>query len=226
MTLVIAAPGNDFIVLGADSRGVIDSGEARVEINILTKLFPITQNAAIMMYGGSEDASQLVEKYRSIYKQRKMNLNGVTLVAEDFCEFCRKEEIKLAKVPKHPKSFEYFGFIICGLNIVDDKIQPMIYVTTNFNGFRLGLCRPYAIEGKPIIAHYHFAKNFKENMNVNDLCRIVAQSIYDTMRIDGDVGGEIRIAIIDSKGFREISESDVKELYETWEISALREIMQ
>jgi len=224
MTLVIAAPGKDFVVLGADSRGVVEAGGTRVEINTLRKLTPITKYTAILMYGASEEGNQLVEKYKASIKS---SLEGVTSVAEDFCNFCREEEKKLADVPKHPEAWSLFGFIVCGLNKTDDKYTaPFLYNLHNANGFRLGLCKPFAIKGKPMIAYYLFAKGYRDDMTVNELCKLVAQSIYDTTRIDGDVGGPIRLAIIDSDGLREISDSDIRDYIETWELKDLKRIIE
>lgn len=227
VTLVIAAPGKDFMVLGADSTGVIDSVGARIEISILRKLIPVSKYTAILMYGGSEAANQLVEKYKASIEKEGKKLEEVSLISEDFCEFCREEEKKLLGVPKHPESFTYFGFLVCGLDKIGEKFsKPMIYHLTNYDGFRLGLCKPYAIEGKPIIGLYLFAKNYREDMTVDELCKLVARSIYDTMCIDSDVGGKIRIAVIDSDGLRELPDSDVTDSYETWQLRKLRRIME
>ena len=227
MTLVIAAPSEDFLVLGADSRGVLDSGDARIEINILKKIVPVTEHVAILMYGGAEEASQLVEKYKSILEKDEEKIDGVTLVAENFCEFCREEERKLVGMPHYEENVTYFGFLVCGMDKIGERFsKPLIYILSNYNGFRLGLCRPYAIQGKPIIGLYLFSKNYNADMTVDELCRLVAQSIYDTMCIDGDVGGQINIALIDSDGMRELSNPDVKKLYETWQMRDLRRIME
>jgi len=224
MTLVIAAPGKDFVVLGADSRGVIQTETARVEINTMKKLIPITKYTAILMYGASEEGNQLVEKYKTTIKK---DLEEATAVAEDFCEFCREEERKLADVPKHPNAWSWFGFIVCGLNKIGDKYSaPLLYNLHNLNGFRLGLCKPYAIKGKPLIAYYLFAKEYRDDMTVDELCKLVAQSIYDTLCIDGDVGGSIKLAIIDADGLREISDSDTRDYIETWQLKDLRRIME
>jgi 20S proteasome alpha/beta subunit len=224
LTLVIAAPGNDFIVLGADSRGVIETGGSRVEINIMRKLIPLTKYTAILIYGAAEEGNQLVEKYKS---RIKSELEGACAVAEDFCKFCQNEEIQVASVPKHPDYSPFFGFIVCGLEKKNEQYSvPSLYNLHNYSGFRLGLCRPYAIQGKPIIAHYLFARSFKEDMTVDELCKLVAQSIYDTTRVDGDVGGAIRLAIIDHDGLREISDSDIRNYIETWELKDLKRIME
>jgi 20S proteasome alpha/beta subunit len=224
MTLVIAVPGKEFIVLGADSRAVIDSGVARVEINTVNKIIPITEYAAVLTYGSSEAANQLVEKFKS---KKVKKLKWTRDVAENFCDFCRREEKKLAGVPRHPDSFDdIFGFIVAGLDKTDDKYEASAYNLCSFDGFRLGLCKPYAIKGKPLIALYIFVKKFYEDMTVNELCKLVAQSIYDTERIDGDVGGPIKLAVIDLDGLREISSQDIMNLVETWELENLKRIME
>jgi 20S proteasome alpha/beta subunit len=222
MTLVIAALGKDFVILGADSRGVVDVGNARAEINVYKKIIPVTKYVAIQVFGSSEEGSQLVEKYK---EQINPILQSVDKVAEDFCKFCQKEEITLAKVPKDPNYRVSFGFLVSGIKIKNKIVTPLIYAFHNLAGFRLGLCRPYAIRGKPLIAYYLFAKDYKDELTINELCELVAQSLYDTMQIDGDVGGQIRMAIIDADGLREIPDSDVNNYVETWDLRNLRKIM-
>lgn len=222
MTVVIAVPGKELILLGADSRGTIENGAGRVEINTMQKLIPVTKYTAILMYGFSEAANHLVEKFIS---ERAEGLTWVKEVADAFSELCREEERKLAGVPRHPDSWnDIFGFIIAGLEQINGGYKPYAYDLNNYDGFRLGLCRPYAIQGKPLIALYLFAKNYEEDLTVDALCRLVAQSIYDTEQIDGDVGGTIRLAVIDSEGLRIIPGHDISDFIKSWEIDGLEEI--
>ncbi len=223
MTLVIAAPGKDFVILGADSRGVVDVGSGRAEINICRKIIQITNYTSILMYGASEAGNQLVEKYKD---QINPKLQDVTSIAEDFCKFCQNEERAIANVPKHPDSWISFGFLVCGIKFKNKIPIPLIYNLRNFDGFRLGLCKPFALKGKPLIAYFFFGRDYREDMSLLELCKLVAQSIYDTMQIDGDVGGSIKMAIIDSDGTREISDTDVKNYVETWAVRNLQRIMQ
>jgi hypothetical protein len=174
MTLVIDAPGKDFLILGADSRGVIDFGSGRTEINIHKKIIKITEHVSIMLYGNSEAGKHLIEKYKS---DMNPELQDVRQIADDFCNFCRNEERAIADVPRHPDSWTLFGFLICGIRIEGDKATPLIFTLCNYDGFRLGLCTPFAIKGKIFIAYYLFAKNFNEDMSVNDLSKLVAQSM-------------------------------------------------
>jgi 20S proteasome alpha/beta subunit len=223
MTLIIAAPGKDFVIIAADSRGVIDFGSGRAEVNTHKKIAQLTKYVSVLMYGSSEEGNQLVEKYK---EQLDPKLEYVDKVAEDFCNFCRNEERALADVPKNPDSYVSFGFLVCGIKIKKGKYTPLVYSLHNDDGFRLGLCKPFAIKGKPLIAYYLFARDYTDDMPVNKLCTLVAQSVYDTMQIDGDVGGQIRISIIDSEGTRELSDADVNEHYKTWTLKKLEEIIQ
>lgn len=221
MTLVIAVPGKDFVVLGADSRGVIEVGSGRADLNNCQKIIQITKYVSFLMFGASEEGNQLVEKYKA---QIDPAIEDVKSVAEDFCKFCQEEERSLMDVPM-TDSVSNFGFLVCGLRIKDGQVTPMLYTLRNGNGFRLGLCKPYAIKGKPMIAHYLFSKDFKDEMTVDEACKLVAQSIYDTMQIDGDVGGPIRITVIDSEGTRNIQDSDVQDYVETWTLRNLQKVM-
>jgi len=54
------------------------------------------------------------------------------------------------------------------------------------------------------------------NMSLDELVRLVAQALYDTMKIDGDVGGQIKLAIIDENGMREIPKRDVDTYITKW----------
>lgn len=222
MTLDIAAPGKGVIVLGVDSRGTVENGAGRVEINTMQKLIHVTKYTAVLIYGSSEATNHLVEKFIS---ERAEGLTWVKEVADAFSEFCREEERRLAGVPRHPDSYyDIFGFIIAGLEENDEGHEAYAYNISSYDGFRLGLCRPYAIQGKPLIAHYMFAKNYEEDLTVDALCRLVAQSIYDTEQIDGDVGGTIRLAVIDSDGLREIPGHDIPDLIDSWGIDGLRKV--
>ncbi len=217
MTLVIAAQGRDFVVLGTDSRGTLQElGGTRVEINIVVKLVPIAKHVAILLYGEAQLANYLIEKFRSTLKRQTF---GVREIAEKVANICREETKKVKDVQAHPRYFPNFGFVIAGLNKSGEKYNvPRCYSLRSATGFRLGsYTEGFAIEGKPIIALYMFAKNYRSDMQVDELCGLVAQALYDTMRIDGDVGGEIKMAIIDSAGLRELDSRDIRrDLIREW----------
>ncbi len=212
MTTVIAALGKDFVVLGADSQGTIDAG-ARTEIKDLIKLKKINDNTSMLYFGDVNSAEYLIHKFKSILKKKNYN---VTKIANDFKIMCIEEAEQHRSV--QAKLIPEVGFIIAGLDKVDKTITPHCYSTNSWSGFRLGKYPSgYGIGGKPFIAHYLFRRSYSQNMTLDEICKLVGQSIYDTKKVDGDVGGEIRLAVIDSSGFREIPVADVYNYYiETW----------
>jgi len=209
MTLVVAAQGEDFVILGADSRGTMtDAAKNRMEVNIMNKLHVITDRVGILVYGSGGNALYLIEKFKKTIQNSNDN---VSKVVEDFSEFCRREFKKLKDVPT--VNLPFFGFVITGLDIARRTITPHCYFADSYNGFLIGEDQTgYEINGKPIIAEYLFTKHYHEHMSVDDLCELVVRAINDTKSIDGDVGGKIHLAIIDKDGFRNYSDDDVEDI--------------
>jgi len=215
MTLVVAAQGKDFLVLGTDSRGTIqDGGGTRVELNIMMKLVEISKRVGILMYGSADQAEYILHKFQSSLRGRE---HDASQIAQKLSDMCKKEARTVNDVPAI--SFPSYGFVIAGLDKIGETYVPRCYTLNSTSGFRLGMTKHgFALEGKPMIAYYLFAKMYNKEMNVPDLCELVAQTLYDTIKVDGDVGGRIRIAIIDSSGLREAAESDISTWIHSWEL--------
>src|SRR5713101_7232061 len=113
MTLVIAAQGDDFVVVATDSRGTIETpGGTRTEINFMVKLVPVSKYAVILMYGDANPANYLIERFRESLRAKNA---GVEQVAEKFAKLCGQEAKRTKDVPKHPQYFPSLGFVIAGL---------------------------------------------------------------------------------------------------------------
>lgn len=210
MTTVIAALGKDFVVLGADSQGTLDAGGARTESKDLVKLKKINKKVGVLYSGDVNSAEYLIDKFQNKLKNNKDN---VTKIATDFRRMCIKEynEHEGLQVSYLPD----FNFIIAGLD-VDGDVTPKCYSMNSLSGFKMGKYPSgYGIGGKPFVARYLFRKKYEESKSLDELCELVGQSIYDTKKVDGDVGGQIRMAIIDKDGFRDIPENDVYDVYIT-----------
>lgn len=213
MTLVIAAQGKDFIILGTDSRGTIQDGAGtRVELNIMMKFARISKHVGVLMYGSGDQAQYILHKFQISLHGRNY---GASKIAEKLADLCIKEARKVIDVPTI--AFPQYGFLVAGLDKEDNEYVPRCYSLYSATGFRLGMSKHgFILEGKPMIAYYLFAKSYNKDMNVSDLCELVAQTLYDTIKVDGDVGGKIRIAIIDSTGLREVPDGDVMTFIQKW----------
>ena len=216
MTVVISAHGAEFVVVGADSRETLqDRGGTRVEINTVVKLFPATKHTVAMLCGESGQATNLVELFRQEIKPETV---GVRKVASKLAEVAQREAIRVKDVPMHPEYFPSFGFIVSGLDVQrNGKPRPQSFGLHSDTGFRLEASQGgFMIDGKPIIPRYIFAKNYRPDMTVEDLSNLVAQALYDTARVDGDVGAPFKLMVIDSGGWRELSDADIKEDLQAW----------
>jgi 20S proteasome alpha/beta subunit len=217
MTLVISACGTDFVILGTDSRSTTtELGGSRMEINTINKLIPLSKHVAIMIYGAGNRATYLVERFLA---ERASNVEKVTQLADDFSAFCRRQARLSSDVPRNRNQLTYYGFVIAGLDKRRRRFEPHIYGCNNYDAFDLeSYSNPqFALEGKPMIARYLFRTYYNESLTFEKMRKLVAVALNETRKIDGDVGGPINMATIDSDGFRPIQNIDVRDYIRQWE---------
>ena len=215
LTLIIAAQGKDFVVLGCDSRGTIqDYTGTKVGLDKQQKLFQITDNVGVLLVGDAGQASYIIETYR---RDINSKLKNVTEIAEDFAQFCRSQERITHDLP--PAHELLFGFIIAGTDGNGNQVVPRCFSLKNTTGFRLGLYNHgFGIEGKPFIANYLFAKYYCKEMDLDTLAQLVVGALSDTIQFDGDVGGKITLAIIADSSMRVISQGDIETKIRRWDV--------
>jgi 20S proteasome alpha/beta subunit len=215
MTLVIAAKGPDYVVVGADSRSTIKTRDYSQGVDMAEKIIPLTKHVVVLLFGAGETATYLAQKFVRKLEKGKTKLDGASNVADKFAEFCRAEfKASDISIP----SFPYFGFIVAGLDLERGKYRgPRCYILRSNHYFMVGESTPFVIDGRPFIAMYKFERELRDVKSYNDLCCLVAQSIYDTRAVDGTVGGRITIGIIDSERVRLYSGFEVKRMIKPWE---------
>jgi 20S proteasome alpha/beta subunit len=217
MTLIIAAQGDGFIVAAADTRETVDAGAIRVEVNIAEKLVMLTPHTAVLFCGDSGYAQNIIARYQAkIAGQREL---GVTPLADDFAIFCQEEAKKTVGVPtfsrvKPYRNFPDIGFVLGGLDKAGRKFtQPRCYGLSSWTGYRLELGGGgFVLDGKPMLARYLFAHHYRAGMDIGSLCDLVIRCLYDTSRVDGDVGGKYRLAIILPDEVRLKHELEIEEM--------------
>ena len=192
MTLIIAAQGKSFVVLGADSRETVEprvSGFApmRVEVNIAQKIINVSPHSAVLICGDAGQAQYVLHRF--IDDRDDVDADA-SQIAEDFKEFCRQEARAVADVPKYPNYFPDYGFIIAGLDKSRGRFKiPKCYTLQSTQGFRMNYGKEgFALEGKPMLAYYLFEKHYErtDKEEPDALCELVGRTLYDTRRIDGD----------------------------------------
>ena len=219
MTLIIAAQGKDFIVLGSDSRETVEPrySPMRVEYNAAEKIVRLSNHSAVLICGEMAQAHYIVAKFCANREDIDSNVSDI---AEAFKEFCREEARELANVPKNPNYFPDYAFVIAGLDKGEGDVFsiPRCYALGSTEGFRMKLGKEgFVLDGKPMLAYYLFERFYKrtDKEDPDELCKLVGQTIYDTRRIDGDVGGDLKMALIrGAEGFDWIPETDVNDYVE------------
>lgn len=213
MTLIVAAHGSDFVLLCSDSRGTkVDNAGNRTQVNFVVKLYKITERAGILLFGVTDQAVYLLKKFQKTITNKKEN---VTKIAEKFSNFCIKEYEKLDRVPVVKMPF--FGFIIAGLDKEGLKFIPRSYNFTSYQGFVMGESSlNFSTNGKNNIADYLLIKHYQNNMNLNDLCGLIGYTFRETIDIDGDVGGDLQMGIINDVEFRKVAPRDIDAFVKKW----------
>jgi len=232
MTLIISAKGQhvtkdgkregDFVVLGCDSRGVIEIGKIiRTEINKCQKLFQLNDYCCILLSGDSEFGFTLISEF---LEKSELKSKGVSDIAAKFCKFCRNrfneiENFSLASQELFPD----IDFIVSGMDKEGGKFgKGKIFILRKDRLFTPSLSADFTPSGQTLLAYYLFEKGYKKDLNLDDTCSLVAQAIYETERINGNVGGEITLAVIDSNKFRFLN---AQEYYKEWEQQELDKII-
>lgn len=224
MTVVIAAIGNDLIVVGADNRGVIKSGfiDDRIDNDATKKIFEVSKHVLITIAGNGDIGTQLIEKFKT---KLKKGMDGATQIAENFAAFCKNEIYKNGYVPT--KSIPDLDFIVTGFDKPKKEYNlPLIYTLDSATGFIMGRRLDYAIIGRYFIPAYLFKKEFRRNSDLQTLPKLVAKAIYETSQCDSTVSPNMHICIVEKNGIRELLSSVIKSLYSTWEELNLKEIIE
>jgi len=216
MTLVVACSGKNFVVLGADSRGIFGdvTGPMIIGMDQMKKLTAITEHVGALLYGMGELAESILDEFRRSERENLKNIDGVLDVTKKFLPFCQTTWEKWFK--NYPAgACPPIGFMIVGLD-KDEKgeyTSPRICSLESRINFAPQLHRyGFACQGLPHLATYILNKQYREDMTVDELCTLVAYTISEVISTDSRVGGPIRILVIDPTGAREISNADVESM--------------
>lgn len=210
MTLIIAAEGNNFVVLAADGKGTwVDAGGSRMESITEEKLVPLTKYACALIAGDPELGVQLVEEFKT--KNKYSYKWGISQVVSEFSNFCKKTISQITDtIRPNDDAFPVVIFLIGGLDKTGRKYVPKLNILRSERLFLPGRQKNKAAEGKPFIARYLFSKKYDKDLSKEVMGFLVAEAMRETISIDGDVGGKVRMAIIDENGCRVLSDEVVK----------------
>ena len=205
MTLIFAVRNGNDIIIGADSRSVIESEKGRIVSNTSKKLIQLNEFCCILVAGDAEKGTYLIEQFKDQITKK----DDVISISKKFSKFCAEEFKQLLQfMGLDSRHYPDLSFIIVGLEKKRKKEKtrrPRIFILRSRSAFFPGEEKDYAIEGVTMISDYLFAKNFKEDMEAEDIIHLIARCLHETEQIDGDVGGKPLVAGIDDQyGFKVI----------------------
>lgn len=229
MTLVIALRGKEpsgepYIVLGCDSRGVmeeVDSPSTRTEVNKFKKVFEITKHTGILVAGDGEKGLYLIDEFI----KRKPRDNGISDLAKRFSKFSKNEFKRIDNfVLPTTKYFPNVDFIFAGMNKIKGRfVEPKIYMMRRRSLFSLSMAENFITDGNDLLANYFLEKFYKEEAEIDYALTVVANAIYDTQRVNSNVGGPINISVITPSGMKPI---DAEDYYVTWEQQKIEDLVR
>jgi len=207
-TLVIGAQGNNFVVLGADSKGTLGDflGPIVIGSSRARKLTIISEHVVTAIYGVAEFGENLLRQFQDA---KETDTDGVTNVLESLRVFCRdkwREWFRDVDVERQP----FLGFMVAGL----DKNQsgqyeiPRIYSIENALDFAPAL-HPYGYACRGIfpLATFIMDEKYREDMSVDEMSELVESTISRVAQTDPRIGLPVRMALVTAdEGARMIRE--------------------
>jgi 20S proteasome alpha/beta subunit len=215
MTVIISAHGADFLVVGADSRGTARGGGARVEVNTVVKILYVGTHSAVLMCGEAGPAANLIDLLREKVGTAALNTRQLATILS---RIGQNEALGLRDIPTRQGYFSDIGFIVAGLDRPTSKRpQPKSFAIDSGTGYRLELATGgFLIDGKSLIPRYLFSRHYSEDLSLDELECLVVGALHETMSVDGDVGGRMRIGVITRLRSREAPPEEVDSVLKRW----------
>lgn len=209
MTLIIGAEGKDFVVLAADSKGTFLEDGSRMESITEEKLIQLTDYSCVLIAGDAEIGVQLIEDFKEKHRFSK-NL-GISKVVLLFRDFCKKEmgHITDTILPGHP-AYPDIVFLVGGVDKKGKGCVPRLRILRSSTLFFAGRHRDKVAEGVPLIARYILSKEYNRNQSQEAMGFLVAKAMRETISINAEVGGKIRMAIVRNNGVQVFNDNVVK----------------
>ena len=186
----------DGVVLASDSRAImgylVASKQAR-------KVYRITDSIAFTTAGGVADNEQLVNMLRAeagYYEMREGVPMNVTACAR--------------LVSNMMNNYGFYAFYANLLIGGMDGDRPRLYFADLDGG--LSEDKMLATGSGSPVAYGVLETQFKEGMKIDDAIPIAVKAIQTAMKRDIATGNEVRVATVTKRGYKELSQDDVKKL--------------
>jgi len=196
-TTTIGIVCSDGVILGADMRATMGHFIANKKTD---KVLQLQDHLAMTIAGGVGDAqslNRLLKAECNLYEmQRKQKIS------------VKSAATLLGTILQQTKYYPYWVQILVGGMIEGDK--PEIFSVDMAGGV---VMEEYVSTGSgSLITYGVFEDQFKKNKTIKENLPLAIRAINAAMKRDSASGDGINIAVIDAKGFKKLSESQIKDI--------------
>jgi len=210
MTLIVAMKAVDSIIMAADSRGTIGDPRGLTAINDThVKLFPLGC-CGLGVAGASEMGAVLLDEL----KRTNCGDNIDSVVKEVVKHSADSFSGWFRDIP--PSQRPGVLLTLTGYRFSGTKPEAMIYLLNSQANFAPQLFSHMpCLSGVPQYAVYLVHRYYEPNISMDKAKALAEYLIAETASQDPKVGGPIHLSeITPEKGYRELSESEVKEIHQ------------
>ncbi|MEM1688944.1 MAG: hypothetical protein QXX33_05385 [Candidatus Hadarchaeales archaeon] len=194
---VVGVVCRDGIALASDSRGV---GYYMILSKRVKKIFQLEEKIGAAISGSTGDVQSFVNLLRAearlyrIHNERSMSTKGIAQMASNILHERR-----------------IFPYILEAIIAGIDGEKPVLYFLDPVGG-KLEE-REFAAGGTGAsVAYGTLEKEFKPGISVEEGAKLAASAIKTAIERDAATGDSVVVAVIDGRGYRELSEKEIADL--------------
>jgi len=194
---VVGIRCKDGIALASDSRGAY---RYLIVSKSVRKVFQIEKQIGAAISGSSGDVQNFVNVLKAEANLYRLN-HGRSITTKGLTQ--------LASNILHGRRF--FPYLVAAVVAGVDDDKPSLFFLDPVGG-KLEEEKFASAGTGETIAYGVLEQNYRDDMKVSDGLKLAAQSIKTAIERDAATGEKIVVALIDDKGYRELSENEVEKL--------------
>jgi len=193
---VVGVRCKDGVVLASDTRGAYHYLVLSKQVR---KIFKLEDRIGAAISGSSGDIQSLVNHLRAEANLYRLN-HGYPISTRGL--------VQLASNLLHER--RTFPYIVAGVIAGLDE-EPRLYFLDPVGG-RLEEEKFASAGTGSTVAYGVLERQYRDGMDVKDGAELAAQSIKTAIERDAATGDNVMVALVDKRGYRELSEDEVEDL--------------
>ena len=184
----------DAVVIAAEQKATMGY---LIESKLAKKIHQLDDHIGMTIAGSVGDAQSMIRLLKAQFNLYKLERGPITV---------RAAATLLSNILHGSKYFPYLNmFLLAGYDSA-----PRLYSLDPIGGYS-EKDKFYSTGSGSPFAYGVLEDNFKENMNVDEAVKLILRAIKAATERDIASGGKgFMVAVIDSKGYRELPESEIK----------------